>query len=121
MKAIVCTKYGPPEVLKLREVEKPIPKDDEVLIKILATAVTASDTYIRGFKIPLQFRIPMRIMLGITKPRKPVIGLELAGEIESAGTKIKRFKPGDQVYGLTGFGLGAYAEYTSLRIISAIC
>jgi NADPH:quinone reductase-like Zn-dependent oxidoreductase len=68
MKAIVCTKYGPPEVLKLREVEKPIPKDDEVLIRIYASAVTASDTFIRGFKIPLQFRIAMRIMMGITNP-----------------------------------------------------
>ncbi len=115
MKAIVCTKYGPPEVLKLREVEKPTSKDDEVLIKIHATAVTASDTFIRGFKIPLQFRIPMRIMLGITKPRKPVIGLVLAGEIESVGKNIRRFKPGDQVYGLTGFGLGAYAEYKCMK------
>jgi NADPH:quinone reductase-like Zn-dependent oxidoreductase len=115
MKAIVCTKYGPPEVLQLREVQKPTPKDDEVLIKIHATAVTASDTFIRGYKIPLQFRIPMRIMLGITKPRRPVIGLVLAGEIESAGTKIRRFKNGDQVFGLTGFGLGAYAEYKCMK------
>jgi len=115
MKAIVCTKYGPPEVLKLREVEKPIPKDDEVLIRIHATAVTASDTFIRGYKIPIRFMIPMRIMMGITKPRKPVIGLVLAGEIESAGKKISRFKPGDQVYGLTGFGLGAYAEYKCMK------
>ena len=115
MKAIVCTKYGSPEVLELREVEKPSPKDDEVCIKIHATAVTASDTYIRGFKIPLRFRIPMRIMLGITKPRKPITGLVLAGEIESAGKDIKRFKTGDQVYGLTGFGLGAYAEYKCMK------
>ena len=115
MKAIVCTKYGPPEVLKLREVENPTPKDDEVLIKIHATAVTASDTFIRGFNIPLQFRIPMRIMLGITKPRIPVIGLVLAGEIETAGKNITRFKPGDQVYGLTGLGFGAYAEYKCMK------
>ncbi len=115
MKAIVCTKYGPPEVLQLKEVQKPTPKDDEVLIKIHATAVTASDTFIRGFKIPLQFRIPMRIILGFTKPRNPVIGLVLAGEIESAGKKIGRFKPCDQVYGLTGFGLGAYAEYKCMK------
>jgi NADPH:quinone reductase-like Zn-dependent oxidoreductase len=115
MKAIVCTKYGPPEVLQLREVDKPSQKNDEVCIKIHATAVTASDTFIRGFKIPLRFRIPMRIMLGITKPRKPIIGLVLAGEIESAGKNIKRFKPGDQVYGLTGYGLGAYAEYKCMK------
>jgi NADPH:quinone reductase-like Zn-dependent oxidoreductase len=115
MKAIVCTKYGPPEVLQLKEVGKPAPKNDEVCIKIYATAVTASDTFIRGFKIPLRFRIPMRLMLGLTKPRKPVIGLVLAGEIESAGKDIKRFRTGDQVYGLTGFGLGAYAEYKCMK------
>jgi NADPH:quinone reductase-like Zn-dependent oxidoreductase len=115
MKAIVCTKYGPPEVLRLKEVEKPSPKNDEVCIKVHATAVTASDTFIRGYKIPLRFRIPMRIMLGLTKPRKPVIGLVLAGEIESAGKDIKRFRNGDKVYGLTGFGLGAYAEYKCMK------
>ena len=115
MKAVVCTKYGPPEVLQLKEVEKPAPKNDEVCIKIHATAVTASDTFIRGFKIPLRFRIPMRIMLGLTKPRKSIIGLVLAGEIESTGKDIKRFKTGDQVYGLTGFGLGAYAEYKCMK------
>ena len=115
MKAAICTKYGSPEVLQLREVQKPIPKDDEVLIRIHASAVTASDTFIRGVKIPIQFMIPMRIMLGITKPRKPVIGLVLAGEIESTGKNIKRFKSGDKVYGLTGFGLGAYAEYKCMK------
>ena len=111
MKAIICTKYGPPEVLQFKEVEKPTPKDNEVLIKIYATAVTASDIFIRSSDLPLRFLIPMRLMLGITKPRKSIIGLVLAGEIESIGKNIKRFKTGNQVYGLTGFGLGAYAEY----------
>jgi NADPH:quinone reductase-like Zn-dependent oxidoreductase len=111
MKAIVCTKYGPPEVLQLKEVEKPTPKDNEVCIKIFATAVTASDIFIRGSQIPIQFLIPMRLFIGLTKPRKSIIGLVLSGEIESIGKDIKRFKKGDQVYGLTGFGLGAYAEY----------
>jgi len=115
MKAIECTKYGPPEVLKMKEVEKPAPKDDEVLIKIFATGVTASDIFIRGSKIPIQFWIPMRIMLGLTKPRKSIIGLLLAGKVESVGKNVKRFKPGDQVYGLTGFGLGAYAEYKCMK------
>ncbi len=115
MKAIICTRYGPPEVLQLREVEKPTPKDDEVLIKIHATAVTASDIFIRGSQIPIQFLIPMRLYMGLTKPRKSIIGLVLAGEIESTGRDVKRFKTGDQVYGLTGFGLGAYAEYKCMK------
>jgi NADPH:quinone reductase-like Zn-dependent oxidoreductase len=115
MKAVVCTKYGPPEVLKLKEVEKPAPRNDEVRIKIYATAVTASDIFIRGSQIPIQFWIPMRLMLGLTKPRKSIIGLVLAGEIESVGADIERFKAGDQVYGLTGFGLGAYAEYKCMQ------
>jgi NADPH:quinone reductase-like Zn-dependent oxidoreductase len=116
MKAIVCMKYGPPEVLQLKEVEKPAPKDDEVLIKIRATAVTASDIFIRSSQVPIRIFIPMRLMLGVTKPRKSIIGLVLAGEIESTGKKVKRFKSGDQVYGLTGFDLGAYAEYKCMKV-----
>jgi NADPH:quinone reductase-like Zn-dependent oxidoreductase len=115
MKAVVCTKYGPPEVLQLKVVEKPTPKEDEVCIKILATAVTASDIYIRGSKVPIHVWIPMRLMMGLTKPRKSTQGLVLAGEIESAGKNVTRFKTGDQVYGLTGFGLGAYAEYKCMQ------
>ncbi len=115
MKAIVCTKYGPPEVLQVREVEKPVPQDNEVLIKINATAVTASDIFIRGSQLPIRFLIPMRLLIGLTKPRKSIIGLVLAGEIESIGKDIKRFRKGDQVYGLTGFGLGAYAEYKCMK------
>jgi NADPH:quinone reductase-like Zn-dependent oxidoreductase len=115
MKAIVCTKYGPPEVLQLRDVPKPVPKDHEVCIKVFATAVTASDIFIRGSDIPLRFRIPMRLMIGITKPRKPIIGLVLAGEVESLGRNAGRFNVGDQVYGLTGFAQGAYAEYDCLK------
>ena len=120
MKAVICTKYGPPEVLQFKEVEKPIPKDNEVLIKIYATAVTASDIFIRSSDLPVQFLIPMRLMLGLTKPRKSIIGLVLAGEIESTGKNIKRFKTGDQVYGLTGFGLGAYAEYKCMQEIDSM-
>jgi NADPH:quinone reductase-like Zn-dependent oxidoreductase len=115
MKAIVCTKYGPPEVLKLKEMEKPTPKNDEVCIKIHATAVTASDIFIRGSQVPIKFWLLMRLAIGLTKPRKSIIGLVLAGEIESTGKNIKRFNTGDQVYGLTGFGLGAYAEYKCMK------
>ncbi|WP_127584637.1 NAD(P)-dependent alcohol dehydrogenase [Paenibacillus koleovorans] len=114
MKAVVCTQYGPPEVLQLKEVIKPSPRHDEVCIKIHASAVTASDIYIRGSQLPLRFRLPMRLALGITKPRK-ILGMVLAGEIEAVGKDISRFKPGDQVYGVTGFGLGAYAQYKCMK------
>jgi NADPH:quinone reductase-like Zn-dependent oxidoreductase len=111
MKAIVCTHYGPPEVLQLREVEKPTPRNNEVCIKIFATAVTASDIFIRGSQIPINVWLPMRLMIGLTKPRKPILGLVLSGDIESVGKDVKRFRKGDHVYGLTGLGLGTYAEY----------
>src|SRR5512136_2905942 len=112
MKAIVCTKYGPPEVLQLKEVEKPLPRENEVCIKIFATAVTASDCIIRGFKVPLKFRLPMGLVLGFTKPRKPILGMVLAGEVESVGKDVKRFKKGSQVYTFNIRRFGAYAEYT---------
>ncbi|MBN2746635.1 MAG: NAD(P)-dependent alcohol dehydrogenase [Bacteroidales bacterium] len=115
MKAVLCEKYGQPEVLKLAEVEKPIPKDNEVCIKIHATAVTNSDIFIRGSKLPFPIIIPFRLMIGVLKPRKSIIGLVFSGEIESIGKNIKRFKPGDMVYGLSGFTFGTYAEYLCLK------
>lgn len=120
MKAIICPKYGPPEVLRLVEVEKPTPKDNEVCIKIRATAVTNSDIFIRGSKLPIQYWIPMRIMIGLRRPRKSIIGLVLAGEIEAIGRNVTRYQPGDQVYGMTGFGLGTYAEYTCMAESSCL-
>jgi len=115
MKAIACTKYGPPDVLKLVEYERPVPRDDEILIKIYATSVTNSDIFIRGSQIPLRFRIPMRVMIGITRPRNDIIGEVLSGEVVQAGAKTRRFKAGDQVFGLTGFSLGAYADYKCMK------
>lgn len=115
MKAIACTKYGPPDVLKIVEYERPVPRDDEVLIKIYATSVTNSDLFIRGSQIPLRFRIPMRLMLGITRPRHPIIGEVLSGEVVQVGARTRRFKAGDQVFGLTGFSLGAYADYKCMK------
>ena len=119
-KAVICTKYGPPEVLQLKEVAKPIPKDNEVLIKIHATAVTASDCIIRGFNMPGDPKFPMkqimelmmRLYVGFTKPRKSILGLVLSGEIESRGKDIKQFKTGDKVYGMTGYSFGGYAQWT---------
>ena len=111
MKAIVCIKYGPPEVLQLKEVEKPTPQNDEVRIKICATAVTSSDCIIRGFKVPIIFWIPMALAVGFPKPRQPILGMVFAGEVESAGKDVKSFKTGDQVFGWDRFVFGTYAEY----------
>lgn len=114
MKAAVCTKYGPPEVLKIQDVEKPVPKGNEVLIKVHATAVTISDCIVRSGEVNILLWLPMRMFVGFKRPRKPVLGLELAGEIEAIGKDVKRFKKGDQVFAFTGRSFGAYAEYTCL-------
>src|SRR5512136_854896 len=115
MKAMIWTKYGSPDGLQLREVEKPIPKDNEVLIKVHAATVTAGDCEMRSLKFPLFLSLPMRMYVGLTRPtRIKIIGQELAGEIESVGKDVKRFKKGDQVFAATGLGFGAYAEYTCL-------
>ncbi len=119
MKAIVCTKYGPPEVLQLQEVEKPPPRNNEVGIKIFATAVTSSDCLIRGSKVPLRLWLPMRLVIGFTKPRNPILGMVLAGEVESVGTEVTRFQKGNQVYAFN-IRCGTYAEYTCLPENSAL-
>lgn len=114
MRAIVCTKYGTPDVLQLKEVAKPTPKDNEVLVRVYATTVASGDCRIRSFDSPVLYWLPMRIMIGLRKPRKPILGVELAGQIEAIGKDVKRFKKGDPVYALTGMRFGAYAEYTCL-------
>jgi NADPH:quinone reductase-like Zn-dependent oxidoreductase len=114
MKAIVCTKYGPPDVLKLEEVEKPAPKDNEVLIRVRAATVTKGDCELRGLKISLLWQLVGRIGFGFRGPRRKILGQELAGEIESVGKDVKMFRKGDQVFAFAGLRLGAYAEYACL-------
>jgi len=117
MKAIVCTKYGPPEVLQIKEIEKPAPKDNEVLIKVKATTVHIGDTKIRRLEPGLGpvkdffFKPMMRFMLGFTGPRNKILGMELAGDIEAIGKNVTLFKPGDPVFASTEFRMGTYAEY----------
>jgi NADPH:quinone reductase-like Zn-dependent oxidoreductase len=118
MKAVVYEKYGPPEVLQLKEVEKPMPKDDEVLIKNYATTVHIGDTRMRGFRVPKKHWLPMRLFLGVTKPKRTILGMEVSGIIESVGKDVKEFKKGDEVFALTGFGGGGYAEYSSVTAIN---
>ncbi len=120
MKAIAWTKYGAPEVLELREFEKPSPKNEEVLVKIHASSVTAGDCRLRAFKIPVGFWLPTRLVFGLIKPRNPIIGMDISGEIESVGEDVTQFKKGDKVYGTTGMRLGANAEYTCLPENSAL-
>jgi NADPH:quinone reductase-like Zn-dependent oxidoreductase len=118
MKAILWTAYGPPEVLQLQDIEKPGPKDNEVLIKIHATSVTAGDCETRTLKLPMGIGLLMRLFVGIRKPaRVLILGQEFAGQVESIGKGVTRFKPGDQVFGGTGFTKGTYAEYVCLEEI----
>ncbi len=117
MKAVVYTEYGPPEVLRLTELPKPLPTDNQVLVKVHATTVTVGDTIMRSLKIPGPWwqRIGARLYLGISKPKRPILGMELAGEVQSIGRSVTRFQPGDPVFASTfAVNFGGYAEYKCL-------
>ncbi len=128
MKAIVFTEYGAPDVLKLEEVEKPAPKDNEILIRVYATPVNFGDLMARNFKavsprkfnMPFLFWLPAKVSFGLRKPHITILGSELAGEIEAVGKDVKRFKKGDRVFGYSGLSFGAYAEYVCLPEAGAV-
>jgi NADPH:quinone reductase-like Zn-dependent oxidoreductase len=116
MKAAIFTRYGPPDVLELREVPRPTPGPKEILIRIHAATVTAGDTEMRRLKLPPWLWIPMRLYGGLIRPKRlPILGMELSGVVEAAGADVTRFAAGDEVFAATGFGFGGYAEYVCLR------
>jgi NADPH:quinone reductase-like Zn-dependent oxidoreductase len=116
MKAIVASKFGGPEVLQLKEVEKPAPKENEILVKVRATTISAGDIRMRSLNVPPAFWLPARITLGFTKPKHPIYGMELAGDVVEVGKGVTRFKVGDAVFASTLVqNFGAHAEYKCLR------
>ena len=115
MKAVVWTRYGSPDGLQLKEVEKPVPEAGQILVRIHATTITAGDCEMRRLELPLMLSLPVRLYAGLVRPRRiPILGQELAGEIEAVGADVRSYKVGDQVFGATGLGFGAYAEYIRL-------
>jgi NADPH:quinone reductase-like Zn-dependent oxidoreductase len=115
MRAVFCTAYGAPDVLQLRDVPKPVPKDNEVLVRIRATTVCATDCELRRLDFPSWVWVPMRLWTGISRPRQPVFGHEFAGDVEAVGKDVTAFGPGDKVFSATPLSLGAYAEYICVR------
>ena len=112
MKAIVYREYGAPDVLQLAEVDEPKPKNDEILIRVRAAEVTKTDCELRSFRFPVKwFWLPLRLALGVLRPRRPILGGYFSGEVEAVGDAVKKFKPGDAVYGSSQLRLGAYGEF----------
>jgi len=114
MKAVVYEKYGSPDVLELKEVEKPAPRDNEVLIKVHATTVTSGDCRIRALNVPVGFGLISRLVFGVFRPKQQILGSELSGEIEAVGKDVSKFKPGDPVFAMGGFGMSCYVEYKAM-------
>jgi NADPH:quinone reductase-like Zn-dependent oxidoreductase len=121
VKAIVATRYGPPDVLQLSEVAKPVPKDNELLVRVRATTVSAGDSRMRSFRVPPALWIPARLTLGLRRPRNPIFGMELAGDVEAVGKNVRRFKVGDPVFAATlQHNFGAHAEYKCVPEAGAV-
>lgn len=115
MKAVICTKYGSPEVLEIKEVEKPIPRENQILVKIFASAVNSGDVRVRSLDVEGAMKVLMRLVLGLSKPRKPILGTVFSGIVESIGINVTKYKIGDNVFGMTGFKFGTYAEYIAVN------
>lgn len=120
MKAVICTQYGGPEVLQIQDVRKPMPNDDQILIKIVATAVNSGDVRVRKLEVSGFMRIVMRLVLGIFKPRKPILGTVFSGIVERKGKNVTKFDVGDKVFGMTGFKFGTHAEYVAVNQNSSV-
>ena len=120
MKAAVCTKYGPPEVLEIREVPRPVAGDDEILVKVMATAVNSGDVRVRGLAVKGMMKRLMRLAVGFSKPRKPILGSVYAGVVESLGSRVSSYQVGDKVFGMTGFNFGAHAAYVKVKVSSVV-
>lgn len=115
MRAAVCTRYGPPDVLRLAEIDRPVPGPGDVRVRVHATAVTTSDCFVRGFRVKPSMWIPGRLVLGITRPRRPVLGMVFAGDVDAIGSDVTGLAVGQEVYGFDRFGFGCYAEYKCQR------
>jgi NADPH:quinone reductase-like Zn-dependent oxidoreductase len=120
MKAAVCERYGPPEVVQIREVPTPVPADDEVLVKGAATTVNSGDARLRALRVPRGMSLPVRLNIGFSKPKQPVFGFDMAGRVEAVGSAVTRFRPGDRVVASRGFDLGCHAEKATVAEDGAI-
>jgi len=120
MKAVICTNYGLPEVLPIQEVSKPLPNDNQILVKIIATAINSGDVRVRSFDVKGFMKVIMRLVLGISKPRKSILGIVFSGVVESIGDTVSKFKIGDKIFGMTGYKFGTYAEYIAVNQTSNV-
>ncbi|MFY7840679.1 MAG: NAD(P)-dependent alcohol dehydrogenase [Lacibacter sp.] len=114
MKAVICTQYGSPEVLQIQEVAKPIPGRNQMLVRIVATAVNSGDVRVRSLDVKGWMKLLMRLVLGFSKPRKPILGTVFSGVVETVGDNVTKFKAADKVFGMTGFNFGTHAEYIAV-------